>query len=404
MKKSISILARVLVAVLGIGFIAMTVDWTDKVLVPAEVVMPGYGQVDEPTKFAVVEGFDELIEADKANGAYADDVTLRVRVNETEQVLTIAGTQVGLGDDDYQAYPGLIKMVKQSDKKMLLLGLVLVGFVLPLQSVRWWLLLKSQAIHVPVFKAFKLTMIGTFFNFCMPGSTGGDLVKAYYAAKGSGRRTSAVMTVVFDRVAGLLGLVVLAAIAGLFILEHPLARQVTLYVWLLVIGVVVASALYFSKRLRKVIKLDVLISKLPGKQFFGSIDEAAVAYAHHKPTVLMTVGLSVLVHICLVSATSLAGYALGINVGFGLLLVVLPVLMLAGAMPLTYQGLGVMEGLAMAFLLGPDTATANQLVGMLLMFRLYLMAYGLVGTVFLLQGDIHLHPQEVASEGEPVKS
>lgn len=42
-------------------------------------------------------------------------------------------------------------------------------------------------------RILQLTLVGTFFNFCLLGSTG-DIVKARYAAKRFGDRTDAVMT------------------------------------------------------------------------------------------------------------------------------------------------------------------------------------------------------------------
>ena len=40
-----------------------------------------------------------------------------------------------------------------------------------------------------------LNLVGMFYNTFMPGSTGGDLVKAYYASKHTPWRTRAVMSV-----------------------------------------------------------------------------------------------------------------------------------------------------------------------------------------------------------------
>ena len=74
----------------------------------------------------------------------------------------------------------------------------------------------------------------------------------------------------------------------------------------------------------------------------------------------------------------------------------LPVLLIAGSVPLTYQGLGVMEGLGLLLLEQAGLATDNQVVGMLLLLRLFQVFYGLAGSVFMLSGDIHLHPQEPA--------
>ncbi len=76
-----------------------------------------------------------------------------------------------------------------------------------------------------------------------------------------------------------------------------------------------------------------------------------------------------------------------------LMLTVLPVVFLAGSVPLTYQGLGVMEALIVAMLLPSPLADANQLVSMLVLFRLFLILYALVGALMMLRGDIHLHPQ-----------
>jgi len=71
------------------------------------------------------------------------------------------------------------------------------------------MLLEAQDIHMGQGRAFVLNMVGSFYNSFMPGSTGGDLVKAYYAAKHTTHRTRAVMTVIIDRILGLLALIIL---------------------------------------------------------------------------------------------------------------------------------------------------------------------------------------------------
>ncbi len=108
--------------------------------------------------------------------------------------------------------------------------------------------------------------------------------------------------------------------------------------------------------------------------------------------------------------TGLAGQALGMNVSLIWLVAVLPVVFFAGCLPISYQGLGVMEATAFALLsMGPGTVTANQVVGMLLVGRLYILCYALLGAVVLLRGGIHLFPQEMAEamnqpDSEPAKA
>ncbi|KQP17270.1 hypothetical protein ASF45_27575 [Pseudorhodoferax sp. Leaf265] len=84
-------------------------------------------------------------------------------------------------------------------------------------SYRFQILLRSQGVEVSFREALRWTMIGSFFDLAMPSSNGGDIIKAGYVIKhvGAGMRTRAVMSVLFDRVLGLLGLFLLASIVVL---------------------------------------------------------------------------------------------------------------------------------------------------------------------------------------------
>ena len=144
-----------------------------------------------------------------------------------------------------------------------------------------------------------------------------------------------------------------------------------------------------------------MIDKLGTGNVLVRIDDAAAAYREHKGLILVTILISLPVHFCQALATTCAGWALGMGLGAGLMLTVLPVLFLAGSVPLTYQGLGVMEALAVAMLLPSPVADANQLVSMLVVLRLFLILYALIGAVQVLRGNIHLFPQtDVATDEE----
>ena len=61
-----------------------------------------------------------------------------------------------------------------------------------------------------------LGFIGMVFNLVIPGAVGGDLIKAAYLVRMRIRKTQAIASMVIDRILGLLGLFILAAIAGGF--------------------------------------------------------------------------------------------------------------------------------------------------------------------------------------------
>ena len=180
-------------------------------------------------------------------------------------------------------------------------------------------------------------------------------------------------------------------------LDHPVARGVTMILWALAAVLMISGAIYFSRRLRKALRIDRLISLLPGKEIFVAIDHAMVAYRDHVPAVMAALALSVFVHCCIITGTILAGLALGIGQPIGVMAAVIPLLLLVAAVPITYQGLGFMEA-AGQLLVRPGLCTVNQMIGMLMLFRIYLVVYSLLGAVYVLRGGIHMHPQADAGD------
>src|SRR5262249_24521893 len=83
-----------------------------------------------------------------------------------------------------------------------------------LTFVRWYILVRAQDLPFAFPNALRLGLVGYFFNTMLPGSVGGDLVKATFLAREQSRRTVAVATVLLDRAVGLCGLFWLAAILG----------------------------------------------------------------------------------------------------------------------------------------------------------------------------------------------
>ncbi len=287
--------------------------------------------------------------------------------------------------------PGMLTLLREASPGWLLGGLVLVSVVWPLQAWRWWLLIRCRGLEVSFVSVLRLVMVGLFFNFCVPlGSNGGDVVKAYGAARtmtAPGSKSTMVISVLLDRMSGMIGLLLLAGVMGLFMWNDPTGQRVTVISWTVLLGLLVGGAVYVSPFTRRWLGLSFL-EKLPGVQ---KIDRAITGYRGHRGVLLAAVGLSLPVHICLALATAMAGYALGVPTPLLTLMVALPVTFLVGSMPLGYLGLGVMEATAQG-LLSHDAGeiTGNQIVGMLMAYRLYLLAYGLIGAVVMTTSGMHL--------------
>lgn len=114
-----------------------------------------------------------------------------------------------------------------------------------LTLLRWYVLVRAQDLPFRMRDALRLGMVGFFFNTFMPGSVGGDIIKAAALAHGQSRRTVAVATVIMDRVIALWALVGFVAFSGgIFwatgLLEGP-ARVTSERILLAAVAIVVAS-------------------------------------------------------------------------------------------------------------------------------------------------------------------
>lgn len=169
-------------------------------------------------------------------------------------------------------------------------------------SFRFKLILDSQGIPASVPEAVRWTMIGSFFDLAMPSSCGGDLVKVGYLLKHveEGYGSRAVMAVAFDRVLGMLGLFLLAFLAGGigWDLLHDMPAR-----WLVVgmtgiasLGTLLFFRLVGSRRLYRNPTVDRVLSKsLWGvrlKQFIAAFN----ALREQPRYLFAALGLSVINH------------------------------------------------------------------------------------------------------------
>ncbi len=382
-----SLLLRILIAAIGVAYILLTFHIQDQVVVAAGTQLSDGRKLSEDTAFVVLSGEVNLT---RASGPLEISIgSSGVGELGVPVTMTVTRPMLALEDGPFQLQTGIATMLQQARRDYVAYSLLLLGLVYPLSTYRWGLLLRARGMAASTLSRFRLVMVGAFFNFCMPGLTGGDLVRAYYVARGTDRRADAVMTVVMDRVAGLVALVLVAVVGGLFV-DDAVVRRITLGIWLSLLALVLAATVYLTRGLRPV--PSTWLSELPGGALWQSINSAAVAYGHHKSTLLIATLVSVPMHVSTIWALTLAGYALGMKISFGSMLAAVPLLLLGGALPLTYQGLGAMEWVGEQVLVEPPFVLFNQIVGMLLILRLCNVLYALLGSVFVVRGDIRLNP------------
>jgi uncharacterized membrane protein YbhN (UPF0104 family) len=370
MNRHVFTAIRLLLVAVGVTVIVLAVNWRTELVVPAgEAGLAG-----------------ETVEVDRTF------VVTAAEAAGSGEVLVHTGN--GLIGEVSATWikPGIFDIFAAANWWWVLLGLGLVGCIYPLQATRWWLLMRCRGLGASWPRTLRLVFIGAFSNFFLPGTEGGDVVKAWGAARGSDRRVEAVMSVVFDRITGLAGLVLVAAGVGIFAAESNIARDIGWWTagGMMLIAVVAIAAFFVSTRgwLRMPAVARTFGGGLPAR-LLG----AGQAYARHPGPVIAATGVSVCVQILLASAAGACAWAVGATHDITVILAVMPILFLAAAVPLTWQGAGVMEVLGIALLAVPEVASVNQVVGLLVLYRCLELSWGLVGATLMLGGGISLHPE-----------
>ncbi len=296
-----------------------------------------------------------------------------------------------------------LKQVLSFDFFILLL--LIIGFNTALMVERWRVLLatnfddknKTTIASVPSrMQMLKLTLMGYFFNFAMPGGVGGDLIKGFYLAKQSTNRTFAVISILVDRIIGLYCMLLAAVLVMILDIDHIMSiTQLKLIFYTmsaLTLGITVFFALAWSHRIQKYIQpILVKIHALPLGATLVKVYEAISSYRHHKRTIILAGVYSVIGQGASMLLFYFVGVKLGIDLNARAYVIVPPIGFIVTALPLTPGGVGVGQT---AFLylfnlykegsgvIGTTAVTLMQLGALL---------YGLVGAYYFVLAKKHLN-------------
>ncbi len=270
-------------------------------------------------------------------------------------------------------------------------GMAIYGLVELLAGWRWVLLLRVQGVNLTVARTFSLLLIGLFFNFFIPGGTGGDVVKIYYLLKETpGQRTAALLSVLMDRMIGLIALIVLALGIILvhwdWLMSTPTTAQ-GVWTTLIILGASV-SGMAFTFTITGFGLVHRLPAKFPMRDRLAEIALAYNLYGRAWRQSLVAFVLSFVAHIGYFAVFYCAAAALradGVRIPTLVeLTAIMPVVNTIAAMPISLGGLGVREGLFQVFL--GQLCGVSEAVAVVISSTGYLLTlvWGVVGGVVYL--------------------
>ncbi len=267
-----------------------------------------------------------------------------------------------------------------------LLSLVFMGATIFLGMLRWRMVLRVQQLELSLARATEISLVAHFFNSFLLGSTGGDLMKAYYAARETHHlKTEAVVTVFVDRLLGLLSMLVFAAVMmapnlALLRAHRRLAALAALILLMLLGGGLVTVLSFWGGVSQRWPGARVWLRRLPRAALLERSLEACRRFGRARAFLWRAFGLSMILNAaCVLQVWSLAR-GLDLAIDPVALFVIVPVIICIAALPITPSGLGVRENLYVWMLAVPEiNVPATQALSLSLLAYAGSLCWSLVG-------------------------
>ncbi|HEY3912901.1 MAG TPA: lysylphosphatidylglycerol synthase transmembrane domain-containing protein [Verrucomicrobiae bacterium] len=242
-------------------------------------------------------------------------------------------------------------MLRLTQLWALIVSVLLVGLALFVGVIRWRVVLEAQGLHLGLERATHISFVAQFFNSFLLGSTGGDLIKAYYAARETHhKKTEAVTTVFVDRLVGLWSMLFFAGVM-MTPNYHLLTRSRDLYVPALLIltmlgGVsMVLGVAFWGGVSKRFPRARHLLRRLPKGELLERALDSCRQFGKEKKFLVKTVAISLGLNVIWVLQVMVLGAGLNLHISASALFVIVPVIFCISALPITPNGLGVRENL-----------------------------------------------------------
>jgi len=247
--------------------------------------------------------------------------------------------------------PDMLSLLKNANLFYFILLLILITSDRIFMAYKWYLLLRAKDNVISLYATIKTYYIGTFVGFFLPTTIGGDIVRVIKLNSEKLKRTEILSSVVLERLLGFMASAILAPVAALFLIFY-----FKLDIWhflgialmsliLVILLIIVSFSEFIIKKIEgnKKLSRNFLFSKF--KNLYISYSE----YKEHKGLLFLFLVLSILEQFAAVAGNYLACRALNLSIPFIYFLLIIPLVQLISRIPISFEGIGVNEGLLVYF-------------------------------------------------------
>jgi glycosyltransferase 2 family protein len=300
--------------------------------------------------------------------------------------------------------PALAAYLGSVETTAFLASLALMGAMLYVGAIRWRIALTAQGLELPFPKLIRISLIAHFFNAFLLGTAGGDVAKAYYAArKTHHKKTEAVLTVFADRIIGLWAMLLFGGLMvapNLALLLRPgLRTVVTVLLAMLAAASFFAFLAFRGGVSRAWSGARHWLLRLPKGEWLSQTLDSCRVFGQTRWFVARTLGLSMVVNVLMVLQFIILARGLHLTVSASTLALVVPVVVCLSALPISPSGLGVRENLFVYLLAVPAIGVpATAALSLSLLAYASSLAWSLLGGLAYLTLQDRCELSELAAQ------
>lgn len=230
----------------------------------------------------------------------------------------------------------LLLTLHQANPRYLGLAIVMAMLAVPAVSIRWAMVARMFTIQLPHGTAMKATFAGLFVGQVLPGAIGADVVRGWMIWHLGMRKKMIVASLIADRIISLVA-VSLMILAGLPFLARHTPQHERMLNSASVIGftLFIITALAFGLAIRRARSLSAPTI------FNRKISTENIPKSTRM--LLPLIALAIIGHAFFILSAYYIGLAMNINSDLGTWCIIIPIVSLASAIPISINGWGVRE-------------------------------------------------------------
>ncbi len=265
-------------------------------------------------------------------------------------------------------------------------GIVFLGLSMFTTAWRWHTIVRIRHKSLSLLDANAITLSGHLFNLVLPGATGGDIIRAAYAAKVSpGERAEIASTVLLDRLIGVLSIILMTNIIVLlrlkFFMASPLLKSVAIFFFILLIAGITGTTLIIGmNHLERHPRLRSFLQRSRIGSLAARIYEALHLAFRNPGSMLSCVFLSVICQLFQVSCAWCMSCAIATGLRWPDFAAIMPVVNTAAMVPISPGGLGLREAVMQELFGAAGTPHATAISISLLVYGCMLL-WAVIGII-----------------------